>query len=1243
MPASIFSVQPEAIGRLGPAAAVRFMSELLWAEASRLRIPVSRVDVSSWVTVPDGGVDGAVTGVLPNDGGLLHEGTNAFQVKTGVFRPWQQGAIRTELFSSSGALKENLGASVRSCMDGGGRYVLVCTGQDLTFQQRGAAVGHLQAEFRGVGYSNPRVDVISQNQLVGYLTSFPSLSLSLSSRTDARFQNWRSWSTRDQMQTTFVSGGPQRDAIEMIHAGLSGKATAAHIRVRGEAGIGKTRLVMEALSRRDLAPLVIYSIDAKRVLDAIVEDLSREDNQCEVLLVVDECSVDHAVAIWDRLMHLGPRCRLVTINNEFDSLTVHYVDVPPLGPDGVCEIIESYVPDKEVSRRWAPLCDGSPRVAHIVGNNLRHHPDEMLRSPGTANVWERYVAGHDDRNSDAVRERRRVLQFVALFRRFGYSRVLEQEARAIARKVEAADRSITWGKFCEIVHDLTARRLLQGEHTRYITPRLLHIKLWTEWWEIHGTHFDLDAFIDGLPPSLVDWFFEMFRYAAESQAATAVVKHLLGEGGPFKDGALLDTAQGAKFFRALTDASPLSAMRCLMATVGTWTPERLRAFTNGRRDVVWALERIAVWRALFPDAARLLLQLAEAENESWSNNATGVFVGLFSPGAGPVAPTEASPFERFTVLKEALTSPSAVRRAIGLKAADAALQTTRFTRIVGAEYQGLRQPPLLWRPVNMVELREAYERVWNYLAVRVNEVEGPERGQIVHVLLDNARSLYSVPDLAPLVMNVVRQLSETVRNPADIVRLTETVLHYDGRGLSPEQRADWERLRRELVGTDFASRLQRYVGMELLEDSFTEDGEHTDKAGPKIEALAAEALRQPDLLRKEMPWLMAGGAQNGFRFGYHLGRADEKLTLLPELTECQRRSPDAIVLSGYLRALSERDSAEWESVLDECASDRGLRTFVPELSWRGGLTDRAARRVLQLATAGVLEPSGFRMFGYGGVLKGLSTEVFDEWVRFLLACGHSGAVGVALGLYRVYYAWGDTPPPLPKELTRQLLTSSALFRGVSQWNGRRDGAHEWTAIAKRFLAAYEDEAVGLASTLLEHFGDEESVLGSYDSPTEEVLGMVLKMQPAAVWQRLAPLLGPPIDSRAFAIALWLREGHLAVVPRDLVVDWIEADVDARAWYCATFVPPVFPGEALSARELLARYGDRADVRQNLVANFSTEMWSGPESRHIKGKIDWLTALRRDESEAKVHLWLDEYSQLLEARLERAMVEEERED
>jgi hypothetical protein len=105
---------------------------------------------------------------------------------------------------------------------------------------------------------------------------------------------------------------------------------------------------------------------------------------------------------------------------------------------------------------------------------------------------------------------------------------------------------------------------------------------------------------------------------------------------------------GQPFFFSLSLADPPGSLRLLESTVGKLDRDRLLEFGPGRRSVIWALEHLAIYEDLFRPSAKLLLSLAEAENETWSNNATGIFVGLFSLGYGDLAPTSLAPEHRLS-------------------------------------------------------------------------------------------------------------------------------------------------------------------------------------------------------------------------------------------------------------------------------------------------------------------------------------------------------------------------------------------------------------------------------------------------------------------------------------------------------------------------------------------------------------------------------------------------------------------
>ena len=1258
---TIFTVNNEDLGRLDERTAVDFFQRLLWAEARRIGIEISKINVSTRVNVPDGGVDATVDDTLIATGaGIIKQGKTSYQIKSGQsFSPWQKSEIQKELFGERTPLnKQNLGESIRACLDAGGTYVLVCTGIDLVEPRPTDALNHIKNYLKQCGYQQPQVDVWSQNNLIGFLDSFPSLALQVNQRDRLNFQTHRSWAEDDDMRVQFSRGRSQDNSIAIIQNELRKNNDTVHLRVLGEPGIGKTKLVLEATRTDDLSPLVIYCSASQFRDSVLMNQLLRDDNQFSAVLVIDECDPDSRSYIWNKLRHRGPRIKLITIHNDYEEQSggITYYDTPPLEDEQIRNIIvrEYQIPADQASR-WSELCDGSPRVAHVIGQNLLNNPEDLLKPPSTVNIWERYIVGRASLDSQEVKDRRRVLRYIALFKRFGFERFVMAEAQAIAQRV-----GIEWNRFQEIVDDLKKRKILQGEFTLYITPKALHIKLWTEWWDIYGRGFDLEEFKQDLRPDLLEWFYEMFQYAAESEAASRIVEDLLGPNGPFQNDENLKARLGSGFFLALAEANPKSALKCLMRTIGTWDKETLLQFTEGRRNVIWAIEKIAMWRDLFADAARLLLALGEAENESCSNNASGVFAGLFSPRPGRAGPTEASPAKRFPILKEAIKSSSKERRFLALKACDAALQLRSFSRTYGAEYQGLRPEPNFWIPKTYGELWDAYKRVWQLLSEQLGCLPKDEREEGVDILIGHARQIGKVEDLSNLVVDTIRALieKEFVSEKQIVAKIVE-FFHYEGEKLAVETQQCWEQLRTELIGSDFHSMMQRYVGMDLLEDKFDENRNHADQAQPWIEKLAQQAVEAPSLLQSELRWLVTMEAQKGYDFGHELGKRDDGFCLLPMLLAAQRNASEnasVYFLSGYFRTIFDRDPSLWEEQLDALIDDTTLNVAIPELTHRSGLTDRAGLRLLNLATSGIISVNHLGIFVYGKTIERLSDEVFIAWIEFLLSTTEKSAVLLALHLYHRFYIFHKPDPTLPRELTFRLLVHPSLFEESDLHRSNTMTDYYWAEIGKAFLHHCPEKSLELVEPILSHFGQDGTIFDVY-SQTCSVLDQIMEWYPAEVWEQVNIFLEDRTDfSRAAALEQWLRKGNssgreertgaLTLIPREKIWEWVDENIENRAWYLAgRLVPKTLSAEEWKTslmREILVRYGTRNDVRSILMEIYSGEGWHGPTSLHFDQKKEKLLCIKADEDNEDVKQWIDEFVEGLDEHIEYAKINEERE-
>jgi len=1112
-----------------------------------------------------------------------------------------------------------------------------------------------------MGYADPKIRVYTINQIMGFAERFPSLVAWLKGY-PSECLPYQKWAENSDVSNpkTFFADEQRKKIIEEIRKKL--RTPEGHtpiFRIIGLSGLGKTRLAFETLSSHDLKNKVIY-IKAESFKNSPLFHTLLIEDSLEAVIVVDECSLEDHEHFVRHFSKRGSRLALVTISHEIGSVSTPTLQyrLGPLSKDGIKEILSKEIMGlpQEVTNRLADFADGYPRIAMLLAENyisgLSSREDILTVNDET--LINRLIAGKLDPSSDWFRKTKKVLMGLSLFEKVGYKGDLCCEAEWVADLIK-----VDWDEFQQVVREQKQRGIIQGEYYVYVTPFPLAVYLLREWWETYGNSKDFEDFIKSIPKDfrldMLDRFISRLPFITSAKPGRNLVKQLLSKEGPFADGSFLKTEIGSKFFSNLTEANPELALHCLKRTIGTWSKEQLLEFKTGRRAIVWALEKIVVWRELFADAARLLLALGEAENESYANNASGVFADLFSPAWGLVSPTEAPPEERFPVLLEAINSDSIERKKLALRAFRSALQWGGFTRMVGAEYQGARAPPKLWTPKTYKEIFDYYKKVWTYLEENLEKFYDEIRDEAAKILLESARGIASIHlSLSEMVRKTIRKMaSYSWLDKTKLLEVVSHVTHYDGKKMREDVLEDWITLRDELTGSSFPELLIRFVGLDLLEDYF-HNGEHYDTkwVESKIHELAEIVTRNPELLEPEYSWLTTERAKRGYQFGYELGKLETDFSLLEKLIEEQKKAgPNGNVcfLGGYFRALFERNVSLWENKLELLSKDETLKRFVPELTWRSGITDRAAKRILSMAEKGEINIDSFWMFRFGGVVKHISEPVFIDCINFLLKETSGLGAVIALSLFYSFYLQSDKT--LNKDLALTLLLHPAFWDGAKNVPINQT-VYNWKEIANTLIKQFPETGGLFADQIIMFFGDERSIAHGFYSQLHEVLLEIVKKKPEEIWVKITKYLGPPIDRRAFYLKEWLRgEKGLTSRPGGLeffnfedVWKWVDEDVENRARYLATFVPPYLlhsEEKICLAREMLVRYGDREDVRSNFSANYSSEGWTGPVSTHYMNKKRELLEFKKNETNENVIKWIEEYIEILERDIERAKMEEER--
>jgi len=1253
---TISNILPSHLGRLAPLQAVEAFRDLLWCQARRRAVPPTRIHITQAVNVPDGGIDVEVedSPFTPADDPLV-AGNTFFQLKTGASAaPWQESWVRKELLGNAcPADTPALGPAVRRCLENHGRYVLVCFGRDPTPQQLDTARTLLAACFNQCGFPNARAEVWGQTHLVALISPYPSLCLRLMGRDQLEFQSLAEWQRDANMTPNLCLANEQHRFINEVREHLRANDV-PHVRVIGEPGLGKTRLVLEALSPQEIAPLVVYVPHAEDFQKSqLFRDLLHPDSDYYSILVIDECPSKEMSSIWSALRNRSDRIRLVTIDHGPEDAAdplMRVLQCPPLPEKQIAAIISGYISSDFEACRWAPDCSGSPRVAHLVGENLRHNPDDILKPPATVPIWDRFVSGYTHTDSPATTQRLIVLRYLALFYRFGFEHPVDAEARFICELAQQADPSLTYPQFQSVVHDLQRSRILQGKTTLFIVPKLLHIHLCLQFWERHGRGFDLNAVLPRLPESLMPWFTAMFPYAHKSAVATTQVESLLAPGGLFDDEAFLQSRSGCAILNELAEASPDATMACIERTIGTWDRDRLLSFAEGRQYIVWALEKIAIWPQFFCRSAAVLLNLAE--NANWSNNATGTFAELFSLAYGPMGSTETPPTQRLPALRAALESDSPNRRAVGLKACASALVLDHYSKAVGPEHQGLRPTAKLWTPRIWGDLFDACKDVWNLLVQVRSAWTGEERRSAASVLIDAAFALVPIRYLATMVLKTLNGLiDDPTTDLRKLAGFVTTRLHSPTE-LTPATIRSIKALHRRITGRSYASRLRRHV---LLGDWYEEHGDHgnpTEQYRLRIESLAAQAAARPRLLKPLIPQLITSEGNGLLPFGFALAERDPKRRVLTDLLDAHRQAAPPVntaLLSAYLAAVFRHDKQEWESIALPLLSDDALRPVAWNVVVRSGLTSAVMSKLHEEATQGRVDSQTLGTLPWNPQLQSVDPPRWNALIEAFLAGNDSPAALAALEIAHRLYADKQSQTPPPDELILKLLTDQRTLKG--ERNSMSD--YYWQELAQRYIDNYPGRAIDVFRYVLGRCRQSQFEIALTYSSLTELLSAIIRNHPAESWAVVAGFLEATEPERAFMLQDWLAprdstadrslSAPISLFPPDLLLDWISQNPELRAVFVARTVPKTFDPAAGGqlTREILIRFGHIESVGHVLWCHFRTEGIWGPASQHYREKRDEARQWLSNESEPRIRQWLEHYINALTPDIERAEIDEER--
>lgn len=1139
-------------------------------------------------------------------------GTSAWQYKSGAC-PSAEALARDEF------TKPEVQAAV-----GRGEAYCFLTADSVTARKKGEIREAIDNLYREHGRS-PRGEVYSADDLARWAQQHLGPAATYLRVPVVGWARYDQWRKNRNFRNEFFPDGARADLIKEIRRRV--RERGKQITVLGRAGMGKTRAVLEAVGADGIRQRVLYLADAANLDPEFFWFLNNEVPESAAVLVIDECTPAEYRRVKELTDGLPPGVAVVLVGpNEHDAIGDYELGGLPV--EELAKVVGDFAGEMPEPQREAiaARCGGSPKLVAYVSEEIARRGgevawDELERVQDVANfVNERlFPVGGSDVSS-------KVMRALCLFTRLGWRDEVEPEGRAATGFF-----GVDWTE-AKLAAEELVRRGVVSRRGRYLypTPDILANSL------TRNTVRSLGG------PALGELFGVMNEEAQRSMAerlrqlgdepgTRESVIEIVGDPYFFSSPQDLNDPARAHFLRLLAPVFPQTALDALDKTIGAASREELvRLDSGGRRELVWMLEELAWWEEHFDRAARLLLRLAWAENETYANNATGIWSRLFQVWLGGTA----APYNRrLTLLRETLQDTDPAIRKLGINALGSALQTRNMSRVGGPPEDTGQLPPREWRPRDNTEWGEILLTCLDELERMLDDPDGSVRAEALSVIGDRGSDLIHSGLLnrwAPLARRLLEEPFEVRKRLLDVV---EWQLRHGNP--TDEERVILEELERELSGSSFSDRLRRVVGAwdYELELAGLGDGQEA------IRELAAYSLENIPELEAELPWLQSGEANSGFSFGKELGVKDEASVLLPILLRYWENGiSDDRFVTGYLAGAKEQRGTEWlEQSLDSWASDPEKSLLVATATWRVLPTPRAARRLVRLIEGGSLAPSFLGHLVWGFWARDLPPDEVGELVAAASEDKSRPAVFARLAFLEQYIM--QKPEALGELRAAADLT---LRESASHAFGTMDG-HRWHRLAEVALADNPVEMARLGVFLAQKAaqgtgrvdGEASQLVSTAITKTdidgqaeilEEVLGPALESTPGLMWVLESPFERDLLDR----------------LDPELVANWVERDVEARLRLVVYAV--AVGGQPLAglARSLLVRFGDREDVRTALGATFGTGGWVGSEADWIEGKLRQLEQWTRDPH-PNIRRWAAELMADYRRRLDRARLLEEEDE
>lgn len=1035
------------------------------------------------------------------------------------------------------------------------------------------------------------------------------------------FIMWNQWEELTSHSQKFYKNEKIDEIINHIKTQV--KNPKESTRLVGLSGLGKTRILLEAFRVVESEPESIllnskvlyinYNNNTLQDYNSIFSKL-KEDKENRVV-IIDNCPKQLHRQLMQFVKTNNNLISLITIDsnpeeleqdriNDINYLLFKKEDLSSVVSD-ILEADFSFLSEDNV-KKIKEFSQGIPLMAVLIGESIKN--------------GEKFIGKLDDKEllnkllgeKGQEQRSRTILKACSIFNFFGYEGELSSQLEFIATDKNitslTGDNQVIINEFNETCEFFLKREIFERRGRLIgMRPFPLAMYLAQEWLEPCTPErlMDIISSISKLKDfdkkNLSEAIAEQMKYLGFNSKAVEIIDKIVGINGPFDNAEVLNTELGSRLFRSFVEVNPVAVSENLVRLFSASSKEDLLKIQEGRRNIIWILEKLCFDQRTFKDSVKILFAFAVAENETWANNARGQFLHLFKillPG------TEANLKDRIEIIEWGLKKENKDFNDLAIKAMKSGLDYGHFSRMGGAEVQGGKS--LIDFHPNLEQIQE----YWTFILLKLNEIvkdKNEYSDSAAITIADSIRSISSLK-LANIIIPIVEEIVVLKNNDWDDgLKGLKYARKYEKGNLTESQLSSIETLIIQLTKTDFTTRYKSPSTSNNLDDDEIFSTERTIEVTKK---LADEFINEGLSWDEYLPLFYSTQQPFSYYFGKRIyeiidgqkDRVDEFLKLSVKiLKSVAKDSRNLSFLGDFITDSNNEIKSEFYSLLSEDLELNYALFYLISNDLEG---KKYFDLLFEMVDNGKCELSNFKAFTYSNSLNKCSLEELQAFSDKLFNYNEEG-YELVFDLF-FYLGYGDDQ--LKKSLL-PILKKCIYFMGINTKASYKLDSYMWNQTICNILEFEDDNkfAIFINNSIIESISWENSY--HLDGEVQKIYEILMVKYFDVIWDDLSKaLLSTDDEYSKFYGLKHILGSRIGGVGRSVgvlfsgniekIFEWGKLKSPLAPSRLAELVP-IYDGNNNQyenwnnfSKRLIDEFGDNEEVLQNLSMNMGNYSWTG---------------------------------------------------